>query len=183
MSHENNKNYFSHFVLGGARSGKSAFAEKLVTMRAQSKAKRKVYIATAEAFDDEMKERIAQHIVQRGNSWTTVQEPLDIVGELKKLNDGDVALVDCLTIWANNLIYYEKDADESINELCAFLANPSCDVVLVSNELGLGLVPMDKISRQFRDISGKMNQAVACQAKTVSFVAAGLPITLKDDVT
>lgn len=169
-------------MIGGARSGKSAFAEGLVQDIAAQTGKNKHYLATAEAFDEEMEKRIALHIEQRGPGWHTIQEPLHIIDALSALTSNDVVLIDCLTLWVNNLMHYNHDCDAAIRTLCDWLDAPSCHVVLVSNEVGLGLVPMDKLSRQFRDISGTLNQAVAKKAKRVSFISAGLPLTLKDDV-
>lgn len=171
----------SHFVIGGARSGKSVFAEGLVNDEAARSGLHKYYLATAEAFDDEMKKRIEKHIEQRGAGWKTIQEPLAIVEALSSLSSQDIVLVDCLTLWVNNLMHYQQDCLAAIDALCAWLESPNCQVVLVSNEIGLGLVPMDKLSRQFRDISGTMNQAVAKKAKKVTFIAAGLPLPLKDE--
>ena len=171
----------SHFVIGGARSGKSLFAEGLVADLAEKRGLKRHYLATAEAFDEEMEKRIQQHIEQRGTGWQTIQEPLHIADALSSLSSNDVVLVDCLTLWANNLIHYQHDHMAAIDTLCTWLEAPTCHVVLVSNEIGQGLVPMDKLSRQFRDISGTMNQAVAKKAKKVTFISAGLPLTLKDE--
>ena len=179
-----------HLVLGGARSGKSAYAEQLVDSFAAQRSDdlpcRKFYIATAEAFDDEMQQRIDEHIARRGDSWQTIQEPVALDKVLADLTSqtGDAAdaiiLIDCLTIWLNNVLHYQHDAYDAIERLCASLIHAPCPVILVSNEIGLGLVPLDKLSRQFRDLSGKMNQSVAKAANKVTFVAAGLPLSLKD---
>ncbi|MGC6517026.1 MAG: bifunctional adenosylcobinamide kinase/adenosylcobinamide-phosphate guanylyltransferase [Candidatus Puniceispirillaceae bacterium] len=169
----------THFVIGGARSGKSAFAETLVCDFATQNGARKHYLATAEAFNQEMQDRIDLHIARRGSDWHTIQEPVDIITKLQDLSADDVVLVDCLTIWLNNLIHYEKDCDSAISSLCDWLISPHCHVILVSNEIGLGLVPMDKLSRHFRDLSGVMNQSVAKATQNVTFVAAGLPLSMK----
>ena len=179
-----------HLVLGGARSGKSAYAEQLVDSFAAQRSDdlpcRKFYIATAEAFDDEMQQRIDEHIARRGDSWQTIQEPVALDKVLADLTSqtGDAAdaiiLIDCLTIWLNNVLHYQHDAYDAIERLCASLIHAPCPVILVSNKIGLGLVPLDKLSRQFRDLSGKMNQSVAKAANKVTFVAAGLPLSLKD---
>ena len=171
-----------HFVLGGARSGKSAYAEQLVEMHAKATGTRKIYIATAEAFNAEMQDRIDLHIERRGDSWHTIQEPTNLVQALSQLQSNDVVLIDCLTIWLNNLIHYEQDCMAGISALCDALCESPCPVILVSNEIGLGLVPLDRVSRQFRDFSGKMNQSVAKIADKVTFVAAGLPLILKDEI-
>ena len=122
-----------------------------------------------------MEKRIQQHIEQRGSGWQTIQEPLHIADALSSLSSNDVVLVDCLTLWANNLIHYQHDHMAAIDNYALARGKPTCHVVLVNNEIGQGLVPMDKLSRQFRDISGTMNQAVAKKAKKVTFISAGLP--------
>ena len=161
-------------VLGGARSGKSRFAESL----GQSAQATRTYIATAEAFDTEMQERIARHRLERGGGWTTVEAPLDLVAALKSCGEGFV-LVDCLTLWLNNLIYRERDIEAEIGELCAALAATANDVVLVSNEVGYSIVPENPLARRFRDEQGLVNQRIAAVADEVYLVAAGLALPLK----
>jgi adenosylcobinamide kinase / adenosylcobinamide-phosphate guanylyltransferase len=160
-------------VLGGTRSGKSRFAEGLVHHPAH-------YVATAQAFDDEMRERIAAHRAQRGNEWVTHEEPIDLVGVLQK-NDvaGQFILVDCLTLWLSNLLLADLDCDAAIRKLVAHLENAKSRIVIVSNEVGLGIVPDNKLARRFRDVQGIANQSVAEVALNVVFMAAGLPLTLK----
>ena len=167
------------FILGGARSGKSAFAEEICQKLAAAENKQLIYIATAEAFDQEMQERIDLHIHRRGDHWQTINTPLDLPDQIRNLTSDQVALVDCLTIWLNNLIYHEKNIHHALDDLSQALKAAPCPVMLVSNEIGLGLVPMDKLSRRFRDHSGTMNQQIAALASTVYFVAAGLPIKMK----
>jgi adenosylcobinamide kinase/adenosylcobinamide-phosphate guanylyltransferase len=164
-------------VLGGARSGKSAHAERLVLGRGL----RPVYIATAEAHDQEMGERIARHRADRaGRGWITVEEPLDLPGVIgREAADGRAILVDCLTLWLSNLMMADEPLAERQDALLAVLGEAACPVVLVSNEVGLGLVPETPLGRAFRDAQGRLNQAVAARADRVLFVAAGLSLTLK----
>ena len=158
-------------MLGGARSGKSTLAERLV----RGMGGQPTYIATAAAGDDEMRERIAQHREQRGGGWRTVEEPLALAPAIRAA-DGPV-LVDCLTLWLSNLMFAGRDlAAETAGLLDALAPGP---VVLVSNEVGMGLVPDTPLGRRFRDAQGRLNQAVAAAVPRVLFVAAGLPITLK----
>ncbi len=164
-------------VLGGARSGKSAFAERLVADAARTK----LYLATATAGDDEMRERIAHHRARRGDGWRTIEEPLALVETLRREDRADNAiLVDCLTLWLSNLMHAGKDVDGESRRLSACLRETRAQkIVLVSNEVGLGLVPETQLGRAFRDAQGRLNQAVAAAVSNVAFVAAGLPIWLK----
>ena len=164
-------------VLGGARSGKSAFAEQLVGDSGLAK----VYLATATAGDDEMKVRIARHRAQRGEGWTTVEEPLALVDALtREATRGRAVLVDCLTLWLSNLMLAERDPDVEARRLTRFLGVARYPVVLVSNEVGLGLVPETPLGRRFRDAQGRLNQIVAALVPNVVFIAAGLPLWLKN---
>lgn len=164
-------------VLGGARSGKSRYAEDLV----RAGARPWTYVATATAEDPEMAERIARHQTDRGPGWRTVEAPTDLAGTLAQhAADPDArVLVDCLTLWTSNLLAQDRDLDAARADLCAALAETRGVVVLVANEVGLGLVPGTPMGRQFRDAAGRLNQAVAAAADRVVFVAAGLPMTLK----
>jgi adenosylcobinamide kinase / adenosylcobinamide-phosphate guanylyltransferase len=163
-------------VLGGARSGKSAFAEKLVGDSGLAK----VYLATATPGDDEMRLRIAQHRTQRGQSWITVEEPLALVDALtREVTHGRAVLVDCLTLWLSNLMLAGRDPDIEARRLTRFLDVAKYPVVLVSNEVGLGLVPDTPLGRRFRDAQGRLNQIVAALVPNVVFIAAGLPLWLK----
>lgn len=163
-------------VLGGARSGKSRYAEALVRATAE---RTPIYIATAEAGDEEMKMRIAHHRMKRGETWHTVEEPLAPAIELARVGQGDVVLVDCLTLWLSNLLMAGRDIDTEADALCTILADTPARVVLVANEVGLGIVPDNALARRFRDEAGKLNQRVAALADHVVFVAAGLPMILK----
>jgi adenosylcobinamide kinase / adenosylcobinamide-phosphate guanylyltransferase len=164
-------------VLGGARSGKSTFAERLIADSGQAR----IYLATAGAGDDEMKARIAHHRAQRGEGWTTIEEPLALVDALtREATHGRVVLVDCLTLWLSNLMLAERDTDIEARRLARFLGVAKYPVVLVSNEVGLGLVPDTPLGRRFRDAQGRLNQVVAACVPNVVFIAAGLPLWLKN---
>jgi adenosylcobinamide kinase/adenosylcobinamide-phosphate guanylyltransferase len=162
-------------VLGGARSGKSRFAEGLVTATGLPRR----YIATAEAHDAEMAARIARHRTERGAGWTNVEAPLDLAGALRAAPPGVATLVDCLTLWLSNLMLADRDPERETEDLLAALAGAAGPVALVSNEIGMGLVPDTPLGRRFRDAQGRLNQRVAAAADLGVFVAAGLPIVLK----
>jgi len=163
-------------VLGGARSGKSAYAERLVRGCALTP----VYLATATAGDDEMQARISHHRLRRGDGWTTIEEPLELTLALTRASGRDCAvLVDCLTLWLSNIMHAGRDADAETRRLADWLGQAPHPVVLVSNEIGLGLVPETSLGRSFRDAQGRLNQAVAAAVPNVVFVAAGLPLRLK----
>jgi adenosylcobinamide kinase/adenosylcobinamide-phosphate guanylyltransferase len=164
-------------VLGGARSGKSAFAERLAAASADAT---RIYIATATAGDDEMRERIAHHRTRRGAGWRIVEEPLALVAALSREdNTGNAILVDCLTLWLSNLMHAGEDVDAESLQLAALLREANAKVVLVSNEVGLGLVPETPLGRAFRDAQGRLNQVIGAAVSNVAFIAAGLPIWLK----
>ena len=159
------------FVLGGARSGKTAHALALVTAP-------KTYIATATAGDGEMADRITAHQAERGADWRLIEAEVNLPGALADVAEGGV-VIDCLTLWLSNLMMQEADIKAATDDLIDALKASPADVVLVSNEIGMGLVPMDKLSRDFRDAQGRLNQTIAAAADQVEFVAAGLPIRLK----
>ncbi|WP_068119313.1 bifunctional adenosylcobinamide kinase/adenosylcobinamide-phosphate guanylyltransferase [Tropicimonas marinistellae] len=163
-------------ITGGARSGKSRHAE----CRARALPGGRVYIATAEAHDDEMRGRIAKHRAQRaGDGWTTVEAPLDLVAVLARTDGEGVRLVDCLTLWLSNLLLAERDWEPEAARLVEALRRQSDPVVLVSNEVGMGIVPENALARSFRDAQGWLNQRVADVADEVEFVVAGLPLRVK----
>jgi adenosylcobinamide kinase / adenosylcobinamide-phosphate guanylyltransferase len=163
-------------VLGGARSGKSAFAERIIAESGLAR----VYLATATADDGEMQDRIAHHRNRRGPDWTTVEEPLALIDALTQVSrPGSAILVDCLTLWLSNLMLAGRDPDVETKRLTRFLGVAANPVVLVSNEVGLGIVPESRLGRDFRDAQGRLNQAVASVVSNVVFVAAGLPLWLK----
>lgn len=163
-------------VLGGARSGKSRYAEQLVEAEGGG-----IYIATAEAWDSEMTDRIARHRARRGDLWETLEAPTDLVGALtSKACRGRGVLVDCLTLWISNLMLGNNDVEREVAMLVAALPTLDARVVFVSNEVGLGIVPDNAMARQFRDYAGSTHQQIARVAQRVVFVAAGLPLTMKD---
>jgi adenosylcobinamide kinase/adenosylcobinamide-phosphate guanylyltransferase len=162
-------------VLGGQRSGKSAFAEDLV-MRS---GRRPVYLATGGAGDTEMGERIAQHRKRRGADWTTVEEPLDLAAALGGVGEGAVVLVDCLTLWLSNLIEAGRDVERETDGLLAALERARAPVVLVSNEVGSGIIPENALARRYADALGTLNQRTAAAVGRVVLMAAGQPILLK----
>ncbi|MBL0373157.1 bifunctional adenosylcobinamide kinase/adenosylcobinamide-phosphate guanylyltransferase [Rhizobium sp. KVB221] len=163
-------------VLGGARSGKSAFAERLVTETGLSRH----YIATGRAWDEEMQERIAHHREDRGDSWVTHEEPLDLISCLQALDsESNAVLVDCLTLWVTNLMMDDRDVATEANRLVDCVGSLKARVVFVSNEVGLGIVPENRMAREFRDHAGRLHQKVAAVANEVYFIAAGLPLKMK----
>lgn len=166
-------------VLGGARSGKSRFAEALLGGFPGAR----VYLATAQPGDPEMAARIAEHRARRGAAWTTVEEPLDLAGRLALLSrPGAAILLDCLTLWLANLMASDRDVAAEGGRLVEALPHLPGPVVLVANEVGLGIVPDNALARRFRDVAGRLNQQVAAACQRVHFLAAGLPITLKDEM-
>jgi adenosylcobinamide kinase/adenosylcobinamide-phosphate guanylyltransferase len=164
-------------VLGGARSGKSSFAERLVAAHPG----RRVYLATAETGDAEMAERIRRHRARRGAGWTTVEEPLDLPRALEAAGRDAAVLVDCLTLWLNNLMAAARDVECETQALIETLPRLRAPAVFVSNEVGLGIVPDNALARAFRDHAGLLHQAVAAAADRVYFVTAGLPLLLKEE--
>jgi len=163
-------------ILGGARSGKSRYAETLVMGAVASAA----YIATAEAGDDEMAARIAEHRRRRGAFWRTVEEPVELAAAIRAHAAPDrPILVDCLTLWLSNLMGAKRIVEHESEILCAALRKAEGPVILVANEVGMGLVPETSLGREFRDAAGRLNQQVATIADRVVFVAAGVPLVLK----
>lgn len=173
------------FVSGGSRSGKSRYAET----RATAISGPRTYIATCPIIDDEMEQRIAKHRQERsGQGWTTVEEAVELIQALRDCHESSVVLVDCLTLWINNLLYHAETRQETVSEeevvdLCHKLAEVSRQgertVIFVTNELGMGLVPADKTSRLYRDLVGRCNQTLAALADEVVFVVSGHPLILK----
>ena len=161
-------------VLGGARSGKSRYAESLVTALPAPW----IYVATAEARDAEMAERIAAHQARRGAGWRTLETPRDVVGALTAHGTTPL-LVDCLTLWLANAVLASADVDAEIERLEAALTQAAAPIVLVANEVGFGIVPDNALGRRFRDLQGLLNQRIAARADRVVLVVAGLPLTIK----
>ena len=167
-------------VLGGARSGKTAFAEALAIRSGRKPA----YLATAEALDAEMRDRVASHKAGRADRFTTIEEPLALSDALvAAAKKHDVILVDCLTLWITNLLVANEDVAKAVSELGATLVQlKSARVILVSNEVGLGIVPDNAMARTFRDLAGAAHKRLAEICNEVHFIVAGLPMTLKGDV-
>ena len=165
-------------VTGGARSGKSRHALDLAAPYAV-----KAFLATAEPVDAEMRERIARHRADRGDSFLTVEAPIDLAGALRALSaNTEVAVVDCLTVWLGNLMHAGSAHDNAFPEteaLLEVLANPPCDIITVSNEVGMGIVPDNPMARRFRDLAGRLNQDVARLANRLDLVVSGIPMTVK----
>lgn len=166
----------SILVLGGARSGKSTFAEGLV----EASGLVMHYVATGRAFDGEMRDRIDHHRDRRGPDWQTHEEPVDLPGCLKRIDAADrIVLVDCLTLWVTNLMMEEKDVAAASTELTDYLPEANARLVFVSNEVGLGIVPENRMAREFRDHAGRLHQMIAARCAEVYFIAAGLPLKMK----
>ncbi|EBA12298.1 bifunctional adenosylcobinamide kinase/adenosylcobinamide-phosphate guanylyltransferase [Roseobacter sp. CCS2] len=163
-------------ILGGAASGKSAFAESLVLQRAKDNP---VYIATAQVFDKEMAEKVAKHRDMRGTGWHTIEVPLDLTTALATVRSGQPTLIDCATLWLTNVILGEHDVDAHTDALVQALAACKGPVTIVSNEVGQGIVPDNALSRKFRNAQGRLNQRLAAEADLVVAVMAGLPLALK----
>lgn len=161
-------------VIGGAASGKSRYAEKLLHDSGMSR----VYIATATAWDDEMRQKIAAHKSRRVG-WREIEAPLDLCAALSSLKPNEAALLDCLTLWLTNHLLADHDLPRECDSLCAALSACPAPVVAVSNEVGQGIVPDNALSRRFREAQGQLNQRIAAQASRVTAVIAGLPLPLK----
>ncbi len=160
------------FITGGIKSGKSSYAVKL----AMQYKKPRIFIATAEAFDDEMKKRIDMHKQERGRNFETIEEHIHLSKALKS-SIGSICIIDCITVWISNLLYYEK-----IKEIELFLEtlqNHPCDIIIVSNEVGMGIMPNNKLSRKYADLLGTTNQKIAKTANSVIFMISGIPLYIK----
>jgi adenosylcobinamide kinase/adenosylcobinamide-phosphate guanylyltransferase len=170
-------------VLGGARAGKSRFAEQLACGQASGNAvpRPALYVATAEAGDMEMAARILAHKARRGPSWTTIEVPLEVPEALEAhARQGQAVLIDCLTLWLSNLLHAGHDVDEAGDRLLETVRELPCPVIMVANEVGLGIVPDNALARRFRDDAGRLNMRVAAAADRVVLMTAGLPLLLKD---
>lgn len=174
------KNPQTILYMGGCRSGKSRLAEEYCRGQFESR----TYVATMMFFgDEEMNQRIDLHRKQRGTSWHLVEEPYDLCGLLRSTTEDGVLLIDCLTMWLTNLLLADKtdeEVEDQVKEFCSLLGKPPCTIVLVANEVGLGVVPESALGRRFRDLAGWTNQQVAAGCQRVFFVAGGLPLVLKD---
>ena len=162
-------------VLGGARSGKSSFAETLVNTSGKSK----IYLATAQAFDTEMRQRIVDHVSSRGGNWHTIEAPLDAASALRTALPGSIVLLDCATLWLSNHLLAGNDLQAACDDMIDAINVCPGDVVIVSNEVGHGIVPDNALARQFRDAQGILNQRLATICDLGVLVIAGLPLVLK----
>ena len=167
-------------VTGGARSGKSNFAYHL----ANSMGKRRAYVATAEPLDEEMKERIIKHQEERGIGWDTIEETLDLAGILESIRGKyQVVLIDCITLWISNLLHHYENNEKSVMDHIKIFINNckevDCNLIIVSNEVGMGIVPENRLARLFRDISGKVNQMLGNRASSVYLIVSGLSLKIK----
>lgn len=170
----------SLFVLGGARSGKSRYAQARIEALAENLAGPLAYIATAQAFDEEMTHRIARHRDDRDARWTTLEEPLELAPAIDRAGaEAGAILVDCLTLWLSNLMLAAMPLDVPVAALAEAIRRCPVPLVLVSNEVGLSIVPENSLARAFRDEAGRLNQTIAALADEVQFIAAGLPLKLK----
>lgn len=166
----------SLLVLGGARSGKSRYAQA----RAEALDAELIFIATAQAFDAEMADRIARHRDDRGAHWATVEAPVELTAAIRtECREDRVLLIDCLTLWTSNLLLGERDIPAATADLVASIHEATGPLILVSNEVGLGIVPDNELARRFRDEAGRVNQQVAAAVDEAMFIAAGLPLRLK----
>lgn len=167
-----------HLILGGSRSGKSLYAETQIAQFPPPY----LYIATAQALDDEMHDRVRKHTERRGATWETIETPVDLLSTLNRVRvRQQPALVDCLTLWLTNLLLKEQvdDPERAVVELCHHIETAHYPLILVSNEVGCGIVPNNALARRFRDLSGFANQQVARACRSVTLVTAGIPLVLK----
>jgi adenosylcobinamide kinase/adenosylcobinamide-phosphate guanylyltransferase len=168
------------FVIGGCRSGKSTYAMQTAE---RVPAEQKIFIATCVPRDDEMKRRVARHQKERSQNWVTVEAPLNLPEAIRQNSrSGDVILVDCLTLWVSNLLMEtgdESKIEETISQFINAIEKAAGPIVLVSNEVGTGIVPENALARQYRDIIGRVNQDVAKTAGRVIWMVAGIPVTVK----
>jgi len=170
------------FITGGCRSGKSRFAFDYVNRHFS----KKLYLATCEPLDEEMAQRIENHKKMRGSEWQTIEEPIEVVDKIKQYGDkAEVILLDCITLWLSNLLMSGKNdlkIIEEVNSLMNTFKQSQTSLVIVSNEVGMGIVPADPLSRQFRDLSGMVNQRIAKGADAVVFMVSGIPLFLKGEL-
>ncbi len=166
-------------VLGGARSGKSGYAQRQAEQAAEAAGRPPVFIATAEAFDDEMRDRIARHQAERGQGWRRVEAPLDLAEAVRALSAEDIAVVDCLTLWLSNQMLAERDLAAAVDDLAQALAACPATLWVVSNEVGWSLVPDNPLGRRFRDEAGRLNQRIAAVADAACLIVAGMRLPLE----
>ena len=169
---------FTTLVLGGINSGKSTFAESLITNQTITP----YYVATSVVLDQETRDKVEAHQTMRGPNWHTVEEPVNLAAALERLPTGSVVLVDCLTMWLNNLMYHVLDVDGYTQHLLETLAQSELNITFVSNEVGLGGISENALTRKFARLQGTLNQRIAEQSDRVAFVTAGLPMWLKGGI-
>lgn len=165
-------------ILGGVRSGKSFLAQQVV----ERSRKQKVFIATGEAHDEEMKARIAAHKASRGVGWQTIEEPVAIAQAILRQQAGTAVLVDCLTLWLSNIMHRGADLAQELAQLENAIRQCKCSIILVSNEVGMGIVPESALGRAFRDWQGRVNQGVARACDAAVLTVAGMPLLLKPSI-
>ena len=163
------------YISGGARSGKSSFAQKL----AEQLSPHPIYLATAQAYDAEMSDRIRRHQSDRDARWRAHEEPIDLCQALSGYSSGDVIVIDCLTLWLSNILLAEKNVETETDKLVTHLKSQQATLILVSNEVGMGIVPDNALARSFRDVAGRLNQAVAAVSDEAFVLISGLPLRLK----
>lgn len=166
-------------ILGGARSGKSAYAQKAAERTAAEAGRPPLLLATAEAFDDEMRDRIARHQAERGDGWRMREAPLDLADAVRALTAEDVVVVDCLTLWLSNQMLHDRDLPAAVDDLAQALAACPATVWVVSNEIGWSLVPDNPLGRRFRDEAGRLNQRIAAIADVACLIVAGMRLELQ----
>lgn len=165
-------------VLGGARSGKSRYAQRAAEAAAAITGTKPIAIVTAQIYDDEMADRVAKHRQERGAAWATIEAPLDLPQAIAALEAGDVAVIDCMTLWLTNVMLSENDISQRTCELLAALTSTRAEIWVVSNEVGWGIVPDNALARRFRDEAGRLNQALAESAAHSVLIVAGMKLDL-----
>lgn len=167
-------------IIGGCRSGKSGHA---LYLGEKAAGRRNVFVATGQAYDQEMQDRIERHRQERGDHWETVEAPVDIVGAIEQVGpDSDIMIIDCLTLWTSNLMMASDDDKTVISDmdrLRRVITSPPCPIILVTNEVGAGIVPENPMARRFRDLTGWCNQKIAQACDRVIWMVAGIPVTIK----
>lgn len=170
------------FILGGVRCGKSAYGEQLAEQIAMESGRKKIYLATCEALDEEINERIKTHKQRRGDDWQLFEETVNIADiVIAKTNQDAVILVDCLTLWLSNLLHYNLDIEAYSMALCTALQTTKAKVIVVSNEVGQGITPDNALARKFIDYAGTLHQQIAKLADKVVFVTSGIPTIIKGE--
>lgn len=165
-------------VLGGARSGKSRYAQRAAEAASAISDTKPIAIVTAQIYDDEMAERVAKHREERGDEWATVEAPLDLPQAIAALGQGDVAVIDCMTLWITNVMLAERDIGQQTRAILAALKSTPAKIWVVSNEVGWGIVPDNALARRFRDEAGRFNQALAECADHSILIVAGMKLNL-----